>query len=562
MDKIYKSPPRKIGGILLATILSLCSYVATATSAAPESELRELLRELDRTLDNSAVYVEARQSRIDLLAAMAAEKYVRPEQRYQINLSLYDEYSAFSFDKSMACLYANLDLAAEAGSREKRDETNIMLAALYTNAGMYLEASEIFNRDIDPAKLAPSLKTDYYLARQLLAYELSRYSKQEQVVEEALKQYENYSAILFAEPNGMSFEQNCRLGIYLMHKYRFDEAEHIFKQLLSENQPSSRNYAIAAYRLGEICDQTERKEEMLCWYARSAIADVQSATKDNAALCSLANQLFGYHDIARAFRYIRVSMDDAIFYNAKLRPWQVAASMPHIEQAAQESERMRTRQLNNFTIIVSALLFFLLTACVYLWRSYRQTRRNQKILSERNRQIDSYNRELSELNKVIGEANRVKEEYIGLFLSICSNYIDRLIDYQRNVRRKLTSGKVAELQKETSSSSLIEEETRKFYEIFDTAFLQLYPTFVEDFNSLLADDEHIELHKGDLLNTELRIFALIRLGITDSSKIASLLRYSVNTIYNYRAKVKNKAKFRRDDFEEAVRHIDSFKTAE
>lgn len=362
--------------------------------------------------------------------------------------------------------------------------------------------------------------------------------------------------------DGEDFEVANSRGIYLIEHGRYDQAEKLYKRLLEKTEPQTHEYAIVTYRLGEICDQTKRPDEMVCWYARSAIADIQTATKDNASLCSLANQLFGRNDVMRAFRYIRCSMDDAIFYNAKLRPWQVAASMPYIESAAQEMVAQRGKQMRTFTLIISILVICLFVACVYLWRLYRQTRENQEILRERHRQVDAYNRELSELNKAISEANHVKEEYIGLFLSICSSYIDRLADYQRNVKRKLTAGKIAELQKEASSSALVDEETKKFYEMFDTAFLQLYPTFVEDFNSLLEDSEHIVLHKGELLNTELRIFALIRLGITDSSKIASLLRYSVNTIYNYRAKVKNKSKYQRDDFEERVKHISSFKIAE
>lgn len=549
--------------LFIACIAGVCSTYAS--SEVPEREINRLLKELDATLDNASLFVEARKSRIALLEEMLADKSMSDEQRYQINLSLYDEYSSFRFDESLACLQNNIEVAQRLGSRDKLDETNIMLAWLYTMAGMYFEAGEIFDKSVDLEKLTPSLLTKYYLARQNLYHELARYSKQEQIIEDAWRQYRHYSELLFgggiSGSGHESFDTACSHGVYLMSQGKFDQAEQLYKRLLEQTEPQTHDYAIVTYRLGEICDQTNRPDEMVCWYARSAIADIHSATKDNASLCSLANQLFGRNDIMRAFRYIRCSMDDAIFYNAKLRPWQVAASMPYIESAAQEMEAQQARQLRTFTIIISILVICLFIACVYLWRLYQQTRENQEKLRERHRQVDAYNHKLSEMNKAISESNHVKEEYIGLFLSICSSYIDRLIDYQRNVRRKLTTGKVAELQKEVSSSSLVEEETKKFYDMFDTAFLQLYPTFVEDFNSLLEDSEHIVLHKGELLNTELRIFALIRLGITDSSKIASLLRYSVNTIYNYRAKVKNKSKYRRDDFEERVKHISSFKIA-
>jgi len=159
---------------------------------------------------------------------------------------------------------------------------------------------------------------------------------------------------------------------------------------------------------------------------------------------------------------------------------------------------------------------------------------------------------LKGLNHQIAESNRVKEEYIGLFLGILSDNIDKMKDFRAMVKRKIRYGEVAELNDELNNSEWAEKEVANFYLMFDTAFLELYPNFVSDFNSLLITEEQIDLKKGELLNTELRIFALIRLGIKDSSKIAALLRYSVNTIYNYRAKIKNNAKGSREDFEDRV----------
>ncbi len=162
----------------------------------------------------------------------------------------------------------------------------------------------------------------------------------------------------------------------------------------------------------------------------------------------------------------------------------------------------------------------------------------------------------SKLNNVyLKEANAAKEEYIGLFLSMCSNYIDKMKAYQSGVRKLALAGNLDKLIADTSSPDNVEKELKEFYEMFDKAFLKLYPKFVEQFNGLLREDARIELKKGKLLNTELRIFALIRLGITQSSDIASMLRYSVNTIYNYRAQIKNSALGDRDNFEERIKEI-------
>ena len=179
---------------------------------------------------------------------------------------------------------------------------------------------------------------------------------------------------------------------------------------------------------------------------------------------------------------------------------------------------------------------------------------NERI-STTNQTLKQLNEQLASVNNDLSEANAVKEEYIALFLSMCSDYIEKLKAMQRSVRRKLSQGKSAELEKELSSSSLMDEELNNFYEMFDNAFLNLYPNFVEEFNALLKPESNIKPKGGGRLNTELRIFALIRLGITDSSRIASLLRYSVNTIYNYRARTKNNALTDRDTFEDRLMTI-------
>lgn len=546
--------------ILRKVLLTLIAVTGIAASEAKAADIEPLLRRLDKILDDKESYADARKSRIAMLEEMLSKTEDADEQFYQINMQLYREYESFRFDETLGCLNKNLEVAHRLRSQDKIDDILIKLALLYANSGMYFEANEIFVHSLDTVRMSPPLCTQYRLARQKLCYELGRYAKGPQAAELARQQNRYYTEKLLAESaDDDSFELRIFRISHFIDSHDFDRAQQLVLESIAEYPDTSHQYAMLAYDMGVICDQTGRHDEMAEWYARSAYADIHSATKDNAALCSLANQLFGMQDVTRALRYIHESMDDAIFYNAKLRPWQIVMTMPHIERAAKEMELARLQNTRYYSIIISGLLLALAVVCIYLWMLYRQMHRDQRTLHERSAQIDAQNRELYDLNQTIIEANSIKEEYIGQFISICSEYIDRLIENQRNVRRKLLAGKVAELQKEVSSLSTVEEETKRFYKIFDTTFLSLYPTFVEDFNSLLEDSEHIEPHKGELLNTELRIFALIRLGINDSSRIASLLRYSVNTIYNYRAKVKNRAKHDREDFEERVKHIGSFR---
>ncbi|HQH10617.1 MAG TPA: DUF6377 domain-containing protein, partial [Bacteroidales bacterium] len=291
-----------------------------------------------------------------------------------------------------------------------------------------------------------------------------------------------------------------------------------------------------------------------------AMADIQSAVKDHASLTRLATVLFETGgNIDRAFRYIDISLADALFYNAKLRPWQVAGVLPQIEKAYQEKQVTQARRARAFLISISALVLVLVLASAYLVKQTRRTIRAHSSLREINKRIVTQNKELNRvnvqlqtLNHQIAESNRVKEGYIGLFLAILSDNLDKMKEFRAYVKRSIRYGKTQELSEELNNTEWAEEEVANFYRTFDTAFLELYPSFVQDFNALLTPEEQIVLKKGELLNTELRIFALIRMGIKDSGKIASLLRYSVNTIYNYRAKIKNAALGSRDDFEDRV----------
>ncbi len=239
--------------------------------------------------------------------------------------------------------------------------------------------------------------------------------------------------------------------------------------------------------------------------------------------------------------------------------------MPLIEKSYNE----RIESVNHIrlmlTIIVGVCSVLLLMFASWSYWTYRRMRRKVEEVDRMNRQISLANEELkamnaklSELNVAVSEANSIKEEYIALFLTMCSDYIDKMIGFQQDIKRKLTVGMGAELQKELSSSKLMKQELDNFYNMFDTAFLKLYPNFVEEFNGLLREEERIVLPKDALLNTELRIFALIRLGISDSTRIAVLLRYSVQTIYNYRLKMKKRSRLERDDFEKRLMGIGAY----
>jgi Domain of unknown function (DUF6377) len=300
------------------------------------------------------------------------------------------------------------------------------------------------------------------------------------------------------------------------------------------------------------------------YLALSAISDIMASRKDNAALAKLARKLHEEGDINRAYRFIKYSFEDAIFYNSKLRFEEIANPFSLIMESHQIETDKQNRALLIFTIVVSALSVLLLSLLYFVYRQNKTLQKAKIELYQINEQYKEINLSLEETMlalkvsyKDLAESNHIKELYIGTFMTICTNLIDKLNNYRLNVNTMLRAKKYQELSDITNSTEVIDEEFEAFYATFDKTFLSLYPSFVKEVNELLLEDAQIKLKNDEILNPELRVLAVIRLGIKDSARIAQLLRYSVNTIYNYRVKTKNKAKGNRGEFENQVQQIGS-----
>lgn len=551
--------------IIITMLLTLSSVFTAATSSAQS----DILADLDRTLDSSQSFVDTHNLNIKGIEDMLLQSDLSLTQRYNICDRLYDEYFAFQFDKAMAMLDERYRLAKAMNNHNLVADVHIDRAMLYTISGMYFEASDILEDDIDTLMLNSKQLIAYYNVQQRFHSDFWHYTTDVEARNRSGQKRVYYrNRILELTPDTDLLHRSLTIRNY-SERGEWHKADSLNRMVLSTLSSDVHEFAMYAYDQARICEAMERRDEMIEWFARSAITDIRTATKDNASLCSLAQVLLERNDIERAFRYVTISLNDALFYNAKLRPWQISGIMPNIEKAYQEKQRKQSEELKrqeehsrHLAIIISVLAIALLGICCYMATLVLRLGKNARKIGEMNEHIAGSNNELKTLNDKLEainvdlrEANAVKEEYIALFLSMCSDYIEKLSTYQRNVRRKLSQGKSAELERELSSSSIMDEELQNFYDMFDNAFLNLYPNFVEEFNALLKPDTQIELKRGERLNTELRIFALIRLGICDSSRIAALLRYSVNTIYNYRARTKNNALSNRDTFEERVKTI-------
>lgn len=527
---------------VLFSALALC-MAAVSCNTRPESLYEDHLKRLDSSLGVADEYIRIKEQRISSVENMLHSRGVTQLQQYHIYGQLYEECFAFQFDKAKEALDNQIALAEELDDRTLRDDAMLDKAMLLTNAGFFLEASEAFGA-LDTLALNDAQMVKWYNARQKFLHDYQEYVRTSDFKVPDADKIKFYQDMVLSGTSASSpLNRHMRI-LRMLEERQFEDAYEENLRFIKSLDPSSHQYALQTYWQGFICENLDMVEENIRWWTESAICDIRGAVKDNASLCSIAVKLNSPEDTERAFKYIRISLDDAVFYNAKLRKVQIASTMPWIQSAYTESKELQNRDRNRFLGIAVAAALLLSIAAVLSVALYAKGRRSAKEIRVKTEQLAEYNLSIVEaednlrkINYDLIEANAAKEEYLGLFLSMCSGYLDKL---KKNLTR-----------------DQYEAELKNFYKTFDTSFLSLYPSFVEDLNDLLKDEGRIVLKEGEMLNTELRIFALIKLGITQSSHIASLLRYSVNTIYNYRAQVKNSALEDRENFEEKVKKIGS-----
>ena len=527
-----------------------------STILSAKEPTRQLLRELDAALANAATYEGYFQQRTDVLRQMLAGKNT-PEQEYEIRKKLASEFTAYSLDSTVVQLGRNRALARQLGDAYRQAETDFALAREYALAGYHSDALDILSGYRLEA-IPPGLEYTFFEVSCYLYGELAAYSSNNAQYWQKKDMY-RVSMLPFLEEG--TYEWYDLQRVQAESDRDKEKALEYALKALEVTEPNSRQYARAAFFVSVY---QQDPDDEIAWLARSAIADVLCANKDYASLNTLAERLYRQGDIDRAFKYAADhGMPDALFFGGKLRPWQIAQFFPSLEQAYAAKNARHTRQMWLLIGLAGLLLLALAGLLFYLSRRQRVLVRTQKALEEekarvdrRNQTLQDVNERLQALNNELQESSKVRQEYIALYLQNLSENISTSRQYKNHVLKYIRRGNDKYLIEEIEALPPIEDDIREFYQMFDRTFINLYPDFVDEFNALLADGEAIVPKGDDILTPELRVFALIKLGITESSKIAALLHYSANTVYNYRAKIKNKARGDRELFEDAVQAIE------
>lgn len=539
-------------------ILLVFVFLSIPASAINADSLEAVYTELDQVLAKAPEYIAKRQHQIDKVKKqLAATKDA--QKQYTLCYRLYELY--YPYIHHDACLYLSrcITLAERLGRKEDADCCRARLAKLLVGAGFYDEARE-YLAQMNPSRLTGEPLMLYDVAARALYGELAYYTTMPDLKEKydsLTGYYENAMMKLLPKdsPTYLMTRQN-----QLTTAKQGAAALKLNTRWLKMTPVDSHDYAmVTLYRYlayMAVGDTTT----MMYWVTKSVISDIEHGVADQGSIWELANQLMLRGDVERAYRYISFASQCANTFGARQRKWQVAPLMAYLaDKYKAASEQSHARLL----LSILALSIFFIIALVLLFIAIRQrnhVKQTRNLLYESNARLKDSNERLAESIEQLADSNRVKEEYIGRFLEMCSLYVNRMDLFKKRSARYLKSRQYAELERLIHGKGDNDEDAVELYKNFDSAFIHLFPHFVDDLNRLLRPDAQLSAEKDGQLSTSIRIFALIRLGINDSSKIAEFLHYSVNTIYNYRARVKKGALGNKDDFENKVKMI-GFKTA-
>lgn len=546
---------------ILSLVYILC-FSALTSSFAQNKNIKDLYEQLDQAIEQSQYYINQKESRITKIKKQSRQGHP-PPQLLTAYYKLYEEYQTYKSDSSIYYIHQAIDLAKRNNMKSDITKLRSLLALQYSTSGAFTEALHVL-QSIDKKTLNNSNKKDYYIAFYHVYGELgfTNINIDTELSQEFYSKQDCYRDTLFSILSPNSEDYLMRKEVLLTSQNKLKEALKINDIRLSKCKKGSHEYGIVAYYRYLIYRSLKDEDMVKYWLLQSAICDVKCAINDQASLWILAEILSKEKDVERSYKYINFSWKANKKFCTRIRSWQISPVLGTIDHNYQAELKKANHRLIFAIICVSLLVIALalLTFYVNKQKSYLSNARNE--LKKTNTQLEELNNKLSSTNGILkasndklNESNGVKEEYIGQFLGACSHYIDKLDKMRLNVNKMVKNKQYNELYSMTKSSEVKEQELEELYANFDKVFLNLFPNFVEDLNGLLKEECQIHLSSPNKLSAIVRVFALIRLGIDDSTKIAEFLHYAVNTIYNYRAKLRNGALNDRNEFEKKVREL-------
>ena len=536
--EFVSSPERTRLGFSKTALLTVLSLLFVLIAQVATAQQDSLITLLNTTLQNKDTYVQTKLARINQYRDKLIEVSRRNDaQHFELLDKLSDEYKTFVYDSAFIYINKLQQVAYKMKDPVRIAHSRVKLGFILISSGMFKETLDSLST-LNVDNMPDSIRFNYYFIMGRTYYDLGDFDRDVFYTPRYTDLGNLYidSARSLRKPG--SYDYIYLNGLKNLKNENDEDALNDLNSILQGYELTSHQLAVVASTLSYFYITHNQSEKAIDLLIKAAIADIESATKETSAMQLLAEELYKKGDIANAYVYIQQAMDDAIFYGARQRKIQVGAILPLI--AAEKLHNIDAQR--RLWLIYSTIITLLsVLVVVFAWIIFKQVKK------------------LRVTQKALLESNRIKEEYIGFYFNVNSEYLNKAENLKKSIELKLVTKKLEDIKFIVNSFNP-QKDREDLYVNFDKIFLKLFPDFVSTFNSYFKEEDRIVLKEGQLLNTELRIFALIRLGIHDTEKIAKILDYSINTIYNYKARVKGKSILPNEQFEKRIMEVSAVHT--
>ena len=535
----------------------ICFFIAIClqTVNAKQTDIDRLYNTIDSLIEHRSELLAEKEIRLKALKD-GLQEGLDEDQLFKLNERIYDEYMAYNFDSAYYYINKNVERQRALGHADRFAASAVRMAHILAVSGIFNNARLLLN-EVRVEDISTANKIDYYEQQSelnLFRSEMANFTPLFPAYVDSMQHYRQ--KILEIAPHD-SYNYIFNLATYTCEQGEVDKAIKMLEDYLPKLRQGDRHYSIVTSTLAFFYTHKDQPETREKYLLLSAISDLRASILENNSLRELSIILLERQEYKKAYNYLQQASADAKLYGSRLRSLQAARLAPLITQAY-DTERVRTQNRTYILLaILSVITLLLIGTIAFILSMMRKRRAAIEKINTLNQELERRNAAIEAANNEMKESNRIKDEYIGRFLELSSNYIQRGEERAKLLNRLARDKKMAELYAELKSSSSLNESIRLFYQNFDTAFLNIYPNFIKEVNSLMANGNQFEVDGGQKLTTELRILALIRLGINDNQKIADILRSSITTIYTYRSKIKSRA-LSKDTFEDEIRIIATY----
>lgn len=543
--------------VMKPNLYLICFFLAISlqTVNAQQTDIDRLYNTIDSLIEHRSELLAEKEIRLKALKD-GLQEGLDEDQLFKLNERIYDEYMAYNFDSAYYYINKNVERQRALGHADRFAASAVRMAHILAVSGIFNNARLLLN-EVRVEDISTANKIDYYEQQSelnLFRSEMANFTPLFPAYVDSMQHYRQ--KILEIAPHD-SYNYIFNLATYTCEQGEVDKAIKMLEDYLPKLRQGDRHYSIVTSTLAFFYTHKDQPKTREKYLLLSAISDLRASILENNSLRELSIILLERQEYKKAYNYLQQASADAKLYGSRLRSLQAARLAPLITQAY-DTERVRTQNRTYILLaILSVITLLLIGTIAFILSMMRKRRAAIEKINTLNQELERRNAAIEAANNEMKESNRIKDEYIGRFLELSSNYIQRGEERAKLLNRLARDKKMAELYAELKSSSSLNESIRLFYQNFDTAFLNIYPNFIKEVNSLMANGNQFEVDGGQKLTTELRILALIRLGINDNQKIADILRSSITTIYTYRSKIKSRA-LSKDTFEDEIRIIATY----